>query len=215
MKKRIINKKEIKTGDRFFRIKILSETKPSITPGGTIRRRFLCQCDCGKKWSVAMADLRSGDTKSCGCLKIDRSKKRLTKHGLCKNKSYRTWCGIKDRCLNSNTPSFKNYGGRGITVCDRWVNSFENFYEDMGEPSKELSIERVDNNKGYFKTNCKWATRSEQSRNKRNVRLITYKNKTQTILEWANEMGIKHGTMYVRFKKGWSVDKSLNFRQNI
>jgi hypothetical protein len=121
---------------------------------------WLCRCECGTTKVIWGANLRQGLTHSCGCSKIV--------HGLRRTNEYRTWRGIKERCLNPNNKDYINYGGRGITVCERWVNSFENFIKDMGKkPSPELSIDRINNDKGYSPDNCQWATKSQQSRNQR------------------------------------------------
>ena len=113
------------------------------------------------------------------------------------------------RCNNKNCPEYKHYGERGISVCKKWLN-FENFLEDMGEPStNKHSIDRIDNDKGYYKENCKWSNQKEQCRNKRNNHLITYKNQTKCISEWAEITGIKRKTIEKRIKYGWSIEKTL------
>ncbi len=124
--------------------------------------RYLCECSCGRRRLVRSHLLVSGATRGCGC----GSRPREAKHGLCFTPAYKAWANMKDRCLNPRSLAFPSYGGRGIVVCERWL-SFENFLSDMGERPEGLSIERKDNNKGYFKENCKWATRSEQQKNKR------------------------------------------------
>ena len=121
--------------------------------------------------------LRSGSTLSCGCYR----KESNTTHGMTDTKEYELYIRIQDRCYNENHEAYRNYGGRGIAVCDRWKDSFENFYEDMGDkPGEDYSLDRIDNNKGYSPDNCKWATRKEQNRNRRG-------NKIQSI-EQANEI---------------------------
>lgn len=136
---------------------------------------WLCECDCGEVKEVPGENLKRGTSKSCSCLMRDLSRERATvtpnarKHGLSNSTVYMAWANMKDRCYNKNHPKFKDWGGRGIRVCVRWKNSFENFYEDMGDkPSPDLSLERINNDKGYSPDNCKWATRVEQNRNKRN-----------------------------------------------
>lgn len=130
-----------------------------------------CLCDCGKKTIVAPHPLKTNKVKSCGCLRKEQNPTLRLSHGMArKTPEYNAWCHIKSRCYNEKTPQFKDYGGRGITVCERWLNSFENFYADMGpRPSPEHSIDRKDNSKGYSPENCYWATSEEQNRNRRYV----------------------------------------------
>jgi len=130
-----------------------------------------CKCICGKTLRVRETNLKAGHTNSCGCLRDENRDKAVTTHGLRNTPEYTSWNGIKKRCYNPVTDGFENYGGRGIAVCARWKNSFENFYEDMGpKPSKQHSIDRIDNNGNYTPENCKWSTILEQADNKRTVR---------------------------------------------
>lgn len=116
---------------------------------------------------------------------------------------------MKGRCLNSKNYNYKNYGGRGITVCKRWMK-FNNFLADMGERPDGMSIDRVDNNRGYSKDNCRWATRKEQCRNKRNSHLITFRNKTMILSEWAKEIGTTPTTLTERLRRGWNEEKTIS-----
>ena len=128
---------------------------------------YLCKCSCGNKLGVSKDHLRSGRVKSCGCLRSKLAGDKLRTHGLSNKSSYTTWTSMKARCYNKNTEAYKYYGGRGITICGHWLESFENFYNDMGDKPKGKSIDRVDNNKGYSASNCKWSTPEEQNQNKR------------------------------------------------
>ncbi len=126
------------------------------------------------------------------------------------SKEYRIWSYMKSRCYNKNNIFYQNYGGRGITVCDRWKNSFENFYSDMGKCPNGHSIDRIDNDNGYFPENCKWSTRSEQDRNKTNSVFITYKGETKILSDWAKLFHITTQKIRYNMKKGKPFEKIFN-----
>jgi len=171
----------------------LTAIKFSHKEGKQNRAKWLFKCECGNEKIIDKGKVTGGYTKSCGCLMIEEQKRfvrNATTHGLSGGRNgrrleYGIWQGIKRRCLKINDIAYKDYGGRGIKICDRWKDSFKNFWEDMGErPSKYHSIDRIDNNKDYEPSNCRWGTPLEQGRNKRNVRLITFKNQTKCLTEW-------------------------------
>ncbi|HNA61994.1 MAG TPA: hypothetical protein PKW79_02840 [Rhabdochlamydiaceae bacterium] len=132
---------------------------------------WLCQCVCGKKKVVRYHSLKSGVTKSCGCLRSfihsERMKRKALKHGMSGTPTYESWRAMKRRVLNKNNNSYDRYGGRGIGICAEWLHSFETFYSDMGKRPDGMTLDRIDNGNGYSKDNCRWATASEQQRNKR------------------------------------------------
>jgi len=176
--------------------------------------KWLCKCDCGIEKIIRGSSLKSGDTKSCGCLAKEQLIKRSTKHGHNKKgkqtKIYQSWRHMIERCTNSNYSEYQYYGGRGITVCERWLN-FENFLEDMDEPpTQEHSIDRIDNDGNYCKSNCRWATKREQARNTRRNLLITFDGETQCLMWWAEKFNINYHTLYNRiYRNGWPIEKAL------
>lgn len=123
----------------------------------------MCVCDCGIVKEVDTSTLTRGKSKSCGCL----HKEKVTTHGYNGTRTYKSYHAMKERCLNTNHQAYEFYGGRGITICNRWLLSFENFIEDMGERPEGRTLDRINNNEGYSKMNCRWATKSEQNKNKR------------------------------------------------
>ena len=124
-------------------------------------------------------------------------------HGHSKTRTYRIWCGMKTRCTNPNTEAFKDYGARGIFVCPAWLDDFTRFYADMGEAPASATLERQDNSRGYEPSNCRWATRTEQGRNKRTNRLLTINGESLPLSVWAQRSGIAIGTIHRRLKQGW------------
>lgn len=169
------------TGKRFGRL-IVVRRGENHKQG---QARWICLCDCGNETLSSGRHLRNGNTKSCGCYGLSKTIKTCTTHGKWKTREYRIWQGIKNRCLNKNNPEYKYYGGRGILICDEWVNSFEKFFKDMGE-SNGLSIDRFPNcNGNYEKSNCRWATKKEQARNtSRNV-WISFNGENKIIYDWS------------------------------
>ncbi len=133
-----------------------------------------------------------------------------TTHGMSRTSEHRAWLRIKSRCYNPNFAGYKNYGGRGITMCDRWLNSFENFYEDMGDkPSEDLSLDRIDNDGNYEPENCRWATSKQQNRNQSQSVFLTINGETKHVAEWCEISGIKHSVCKNRLWKGWSPEDAV------
>jgi hypothetical protein len=196
----------------------------TVIQEGSKPKHWLCRCDCGTEKEVRGWSLKYGSSESCGCLQKERLRKAITTHGATHRREYRCYWCMKQRCHQTSHGSFKNYGERGITICARWLESFENFLADMGPcPSKTHSVDRMDNNSSYFcgkpecsecgplkrKPNCRWATPQEQSLNKRCNRLITFNGKTQTISEWSSETGLTVHCIGWRLKQGWAIDAAL------
>ncbi len=195
-------------GHRFGRLTVISRAENNKHRSAM----WNCRCDCGATGVFKGRNLWIGKTKSCGCW-LREPENRYRKHGCSPRKGpsseWMAWKAMRQRCSNANHPQFRNYGGRGITVCQRW-SEFANFIQDMGrKPSEGLSIERIDNNKGYSKENCIWATRRAQNRNRRNNLILTHSGRSQTLTDWANECGLKFNTLYFRVLRGWPMEKAL------
>lgn len=172
--------------------------------------KWLCQCHCGVQKYVAGKALKTRETVSCGCYR--KQVVSLPKsHGGASGKTarwYRVWHGIKDRCLNPNSNSWVRYGGRGITVCDRWLQA-KNFYEDMGDPPENRTLERRNNDLGYNKKNCYWATHKEQANNRRSNRVLKLGGEQKTLAQWANLYGKCPKLVRSRLRIKWPLEKAL------
>ena len=168
------------TGMRFGRLVVIFRSEDYVSPKGKTCVCWLCRCDCGNDIIVNGRNLRKGNTKSCGCLKSETTIKRNLTHNLSKTRIYHIWQDLKKRCVNKNCKCFERYGGRGITICQEWLDDFMNFYNwaiNNGY-QKDLTIDRKDVNGNYCPENCRWVTQKQQANNKRNNRYITYNNKT-------------------------------------
>lgn len=176
---------------------------------------FKCKCECGKECVKQGVLLTNGKTKSCGCLAEKNTDQ--TTHGLSKTHLYGVWCTVKSRCYNSNSQHYKNYGGRGIKMCEEWKSDYMAFHNwsiqsgyNQSENKKHLTLDRIDVNGDYSPKNCRWVNQKEQCNNKTNNLMITYKGKTQTLHQWADETGIKYGTLWARIQVShWSIEKAL------
>jgi hypothetical protein len=200
------------TGQRFGRLEVLRFSHTERKAG----TYWECLCDCGEKKVILYSSLARGDSKSCGCWARESTKVRNTKHGYTandkKNKHYRTysiWQGVKNRCYNKNVKAYKHYGGRGIKVCPSWLESFENFLKDMGNPPAGYSIERVDVNGDYEPGNCKWVHPSERSINRQNVIYLELNGERLTTKEWSKKLNCRHQLLNLRKWRGWSDEKIL------
>lgn len=209
-------------GKRFGRLVVVALSEKRGNRG---QLRFDCVCDCGGHTTVAGETLRRGRCVSCGCYQKEAAKKANMTHGGCcsdqsnrsYDKLYTVWQSMKDRCFNPNNFEYKNYGGRGITVCDEWKDNYVTFRDfmlsigfDPKKPVREQTIDRIDVNGNYCPKNCRLLPLSEQQYNKTNNRLITYNGVTKTATEWAKELGVKMEVIINRLDRdGWSVEKAL------
>ena len=197
------------TGKRFQRLVVIARNIP-IIPRKNKHTYWECLCDCGNPVVVKSTHLHSGNTKSCGCYARDNIKERSTTHGLTDSPEYNSWKSMNKRCYSKSNQAYARYGGRGITVCDEWKNSFEAFYRDMGSrPSSEHTLDRKDNSKGYSKENCRWATKKEQANNRRNSIFCEHNGERRTIPEWCLVLGLNYHLIRRRIRAGWSFEKAI------
>jgi len=181
----------------FGRLTVISKA-----PNKSGKTQWHCLCSCGNNITISTGHLRSGKTSSCGCLFTELLIKRNTSHNLSYSKEYRIWNGMKSRCDNPKTISYPFYGGRGITVCSEWSDSFQSFLDDMGLcPSDNHSIERINSKLNYTPLNCKWATKIEQANNQSNNHLITIDGVTNTVANWCKITGVPKNIVYTRLTR--------------
>lgn len=183
-----------------------------VTDGNANKRKWLCKCECGGGKITSEDNLKRGHCKSCGCLysKIGGKSKHGTERGESKTRLYKIWSRMVWRCERPSYKHYKYYGGRGITVCSAWHN-FKLFKEWAHENgySELLSLDRIDNNKGYSPNNCRWATPKQQANNRRNNVKIEYQGEERTVAEWADRFGLKYPRFYQALKRGWTIDNYL------
>ncbi len=170
--------------------------------------KWECRCSCGNITKVFTSNLTSGHTISCGCYKPD-----ISTHGKTETKEYSIWSNIKTRCYNKNSLDYPRYGGRGITMCIDWLDSFERFFEDMGICPENLSLERIDNDRGYYKENCKWATKKEQSYNRRSNRIIEYNGVSKPLKLLCEDLNVSYKLVHLRLSKGWTIKEAIETRK--
>ena len=187
-------------GVRFGRLTVVKR-EADKSPGNP---RWLCLCDCGKTTVTQGGALKGGVQISCGCYQLETA----TTHGQEGTRAYSAWAAMKSRCLNPKTKPYKDYGGRGIKVCDSWLR-FENFYADMGDAPDGMSLDRKDNESGYSLENCRWVSMEVQNNNRRNNHILTFKGKSQSLALWAKKYGISPISLKSRINRGWDVEKSL------
>ncbi len=197
-------------GQSYGSWKVVGESPFSSVSGGQVRLNYLCQCVCGQQKLVNGSNLRRGLSTSCGCLRDTRTAARSTSHGMSDTPLYAVWRAMLQRCDKPNFIQYKDYGGRGIKVCERWY-TFENFYKDMGlPPFEKASIERVDNDMGYEPDNVVWADRTTQAKNKRTTVRFEFDGCSLTLREWSEKLGVKSATLASRiYLYGWSLDRAL------
>lgn len=195
------------TGQKFGRLVVIRRAK---NKGKIVC--WECQCNCGRIVIVTARELNAGDTKSCGCLRKEKTSALNLTHGDSKTRLYRIWAGMKTRIFNENSKDFAGYGAKGIDLCDEWANSFEAFknWAISNGYTDDLTIDRIDNDKGYYPENCRWVKNSKQSANRKSNHYITYNGQTKTISEWAKILNIERAALSRRINQlGWSIEKAL------
>lgn len=166
------------------------------------KRLWVCVCDCGNETEACASELKSGHKRSCGCLFSERVQNKQWKHGGCSDSEYRIWWDMKKRCDSPGASSHRFYGGRGISVCDRWCGSYANFLADMGRrPSPKHTLDRINNDGNYEPGNCRWATWGEQARNKRNNVFIEFEGRRMIVKDWAAKLGITSSSLTQRIRR--------------
>jgi hypothetical protein len=195
----------VRPGDRYGRLAVIGEEATEHAAGRSFRR-FSCRCECGVLVSVRLQNLRSGQVESCGCVYVQ--------HGhasrMARTRTYHSWQCMIQRCSNPSATGYGNYGGRGVTVCERWANSFESFLSDMGERPPRHTLDRYPNPNGNYEPgNCRWAIQTDQMRNMRRNRWITFGGETLCLTDWSLRTGLPIPTLIYRLDAGWPIKDVL------
>ena len=195
-------------GQRFGRLTVIGRAENDKYN----HARWHCMCDCGNASVAWGSNLKKGRTLSCGCLKVEKMGSGINKkHGMKNHPLYSIYTGMRGRCYSVTNKAYANYGGRGISVCDEWLENPVIFFEwamtNGWEPG--LTIERTDNDGGYSPDNCKWATITEQNRNKRNVKKVTFNGEERLLCDLIRESGLNEAAIRKRVESGWSIDRAL------
>ena len=189
---------------------VLSRHGSLVTPNGRKEAAWLCTCDCGREVVVRSRDLVSDRQRSCGCLRRELIRQRNTIHGCARRgaqtREYLSWLGARGRCYQKKDSEYRNYGARGIRVCDRWRDNFAAFLEDMGPRPAGRSLDRIDVNGNYEPTNCRWATAAEQMNNRRSSRYVEVDGEKLTVAQASRRLGVPAHKIYDRLSKGLSVE---------
>lgn len=199
------------TGKRFGRWTVIERVYGYQNDSMRPRVRYLCKCDCGTEKIVLAESISRGLSKSCGCLTKEVCSKSNRTHGESKTRLYRVWNAMKNRCYNKNTIHYEDYGGRGISVCKDWMESYESFrdWAICNGYKDGLSIDRINNDRNYEPENCRWIDCVGQANNRRSNRLYTYNGETHNIMEWSKIYGIPYKLLHGRLRSGWDIERAL------
>lgn len=202
------------TGQKINRLTVVEYLGAKRYGNRNVCRMYACVCDCGGTTVSPYENLRKGRVISCGCYQKEKAANRFLTHGNKRRgketnqKEYGTWCNMKSRCYNPNYEFSEYY--KDIKVCERWVDSFENFLEDMGKAPKGYTLDRIDNTKDYSPNNCRWASWHEQANNTRKSRFIEHNGERKTVAEWSREKGLVYSALLHRLDVGWDIERALN-----
>ena len=187
-------------GETWVVVRLIEKT-------ATSKSKWLCKCSCGNERAMGASEISGNKTQRC---RACTAKITFTTHGMARSREYKSWDAMLGRCYRTTDSEYRNYGERGIAVCDRWRNSFEAFLEDMGPRPIKTTLDRYPDNDGsYEPNNCRWATPTEQGRNTRANRLVEFDGRTQCMSAWAEESGMSIQALYQRLKRGWSIERAL------
>ncbi len=196
-------------GKKYGRLTVISKDS-------TNNKKWICECECGKVKSIWQSNLTTGRTLSCGCLASEITARRNYKHGGSKERLYEVWENMRKRCSNPKNNRYKNYGGKGVKVCDEWQEykvfrewAYATGYDEFAEYG-QCTIERIDVGGNYEPSNCTWKTIKEQCYNRTSNKILTYNGKSQTLTEWENEIGCGKYIIGNRLRKGWTVEEALS-----
>ena len=206
-----MKKIEVKIGDRYGRLVIISEPFSVKSPSGQSKRKVLCRCDCGNEKEYFLDLIRRRHTSSCGCYNSELITKRRLKHGLYNDRIYHIYRSMLSRCYNENNVRYNDYGGRGIIVCNEWKNDFSTFLDWSYNNGYDvaLTLDRIDNNGKYEPCNCRWTTMKVQSNNRRNNNMYFAFGEYKTLSQWCDKYGKTYDIVKGRLKLGWSLEDAL------
>jgi hypothetical protein len=208
-----MNYSECLTGKQFGHLKVVGSIQSELSKNGRWIHRSLCACSCGTTTIVRNTILKNGDLRSCGCRKRIGNLKHGHSRAGSSSRTYRAYSGMIQRCTNPHHDGYKNYGGSGVKVCARWLDSFQNFLDDVGECPEGLEIDRINSGIGYEPGNVRLANEVTQSRNRRTALMFTVHGVTACLSELCERYGVGYGMVFARLKRGWTIDRALTYQK--